>query len=55
MLKFIKNHVTSIIGIEIYPIISFVMFFLFFVVMTIWVVRSRKEYMDEVSKLPLED
>tara|TARA_B100000809_G_scaffold237763_1_gene257891 strand:+ start:63163 stop:63369 length:207 start_codon:yes stop_codon:yes gene_type:complete len=55
MLKFIKHHMTEIDGIEIYPIISLLIFFLFFAALGWWVVTSKKEYLDQVSQMPLED
>ena len=55
MLKFIKHHMTDIEGIEIYPIISLLIFFLFFTALTWWVVSSKKEYIDKVSHIPFEE
>lgn len=55
MLKFIKHHMETITGIEIFPLISFVIFFAFFVVMIAWLVFSNKEEMKKVSQLPLEN
>jgi len=52
MLKFIKHHLTNISHVEIYPIISFVIFFLFFLAVAYWVVRSSKEEMDKLSNIP---
>ncbi|GAB4252528.1 MAG: hypothetical protein Kow0079_07380 [Vicingaceae bacterium] len=54
MLKFIKHHMESILGIEIYPLISFVIFFVFFVVVTIWVLKLNKNFINKMSNLPLE-
>lgn len=54
MLKFIKHHAESIIGIEIYPMISLLIFFLFFVALLVYVVRSDKQEMQEISRLPLD-
>ena len=54
MLKFIKHHVETIAGIEIFPLISFLIFFTFFVLLLIWVFRSSTEYIAEVEQLPLE-
>jgi len=54
MLKFIKHHMETITGIEIFPLISFLIFFTFFVILLIWVFRSSKEYIAEVEKLPLD-
>ncbi|WP_147677582.1 CcoQ/FixQ family Cbb3-type cytochrome c oxidase assembly chaperone [Algibacter pacificus] len=54
MLKFIKYHMESIDGIEIYPIISLVIFFTFFVLLFWWVITAKKDYIKNVSNLPLE-
>ena len=55
MLKFVKNHMDSIDGIEIYPIISLLIFFTFFVVLFWWVFTAKKEYINAVSDLPLDN
>lgn len=54
MLKYVKHVMNDIAGVEIYPIISFIIFFTFFVAVTIYVVKKDKKYIDEVSNLPLE-
>jgi len=54
MLKFVKNHMDSISGIEIYPIISLLIFFIFFVALFYWVVTAKKDYITTVSNLPLD-
>lgn len=55
MLKFVKNHMDSIAGIEIYPIISLLIFFIFFVALFWWVVTAKKDYIDTVSNIPLDN
>lgn len=55
MLKFIKGHVDSVAGIEIFPIISFAIFFTFFIVLLLYVYRMKKLDLDEISALPLDD
>ena len=55
MLKFIKEHMESITGIEIYPIISLLIFFTFFVVLFWWVFTAKKEYIETVSNIPLDN
>lgn len=55
MLKFIKHHLETIGHIEIYPLISFVIFFLFFLAVTYMVIRSDKKVIAEMENLPLED
>ena len=55
MLKFIKGYVSNIDGIEIYPIISFIIFFVFFLAVTYFVITAKKSYIEELSNIPLED
>ncbi|WP_299123836.1 CcoQ/FixQ family Cbb3-type cytochrome c oxidase assembly chaperone [uncultured Winogradskyella sp.] len=55
MLKFVKNHMESITGIEIYPLISLLIFFIFFVALFYWVITAKKEYITTVSNLPLDN
>ena len=55
MLKFVKNHMDSISGIEIYPIISLLIFFGFFVALFWWVFTAKKDYIKTVSNIPLEN
>jgi hypothetical protein len=54
MLKFIKHHMSSISGIEVYPLISFVLFFAFFLGVLIWIVKGNKIYFQEMSRIPLD-
>ncbi len=55
MLKFVKYHMASITDIEIFPIISFVIFFLFFLGVLMLVFRSDKKFMSKMEHMPLED
>ncbi|WP_136481937.1 CcoQ/FixQ family Cbb3-type cytochrome c oxidase assembly chaperone [Cognatitamlana onchidii] len=55
MLKYIKNHMETIAGIEIYPIISLLIFFIFFVALFWWVFSAKKDYIKTVSNLPLDN
>ncbi len=55
MLKFVKDHMESITGIEIYPLISLLIFFLFFVVLLWWVFTAKKDYITHVSQIPLDN
>tara|TARA_R110002051_G_scaffold65839_1_gene119469 strand:+ start:15825 stop:16004 length:180 start_codon:yes stop_codon:yes gene_type:complete len=54
MLKFVKGYMETIDGVATYPMISLLIFFLFFVVLFLWVITASKEYIKEVSELPLE-
>lgn len=55
MLRFIKHNLTGIDGVAIYPIISLMIFVLFFTVMLVYVLRMRKKEIDEISNIPLEN
>ncbi|MEW7289999.1 CcoQ/FixQ family Cbb3-type cytochrome c oxidase assembly chaperone [Aquimarina sp. 2304DJ70-9] len=55
MLKFVKGHMESIEGVEIYPMISLLIFFIFFAVLFWWVFTAKKEHIKEVSQIPLEN
>lgn len=54
MLKFIKHHMETITGIEVYPLISLIIFVVFFVGLFIWVIKADKKEMDELSQIPLD-
>lgn len=54
MLKFIKGHLETS-GVEIYPLISFILFFSFFLVVIVYVMKKDQKDIDELSNLPLED
>ncbi len=45
----------SIAGIEIYPLISLSIFFTFFVLLFWWVITAKKDYINEVSNIPLDN
>lgn len=55
MLKFIKGHMDSIDGINIYPIISLAIFFTFFIMLGVWVFIQRKEHINYLSNLPFDE
>ena len=54
MLKYIKHHLDTMDGVEIYPIISLLIFFAVFISMFIYVLRIPKNSIKEISKMPLE-
>lgn len=55
MLKFISHNFEGIVGIEIYPIISLLLFFIVFVTMLTIVIKMPKNSLDEISQLPLDN
>lgn len=54
MFKFIKQYAEKIEDIAIYPIVAQVIFVTFFILMLIYVFRMKKEGIDEMKKLPLD-
>lgn len=52
-MKFI-HYLKSIAGIEIYPMISLFIFFLFFVGLTIYALKANKDHIKELKHIPLD-
>lgn len=50
-----RQNLESIAGVSIYPIISLLIFFIFFVALITYVVRTKKQYFDQMSSLPLQN
>ena len=44
----------TIAGIEIFPLISLIIFFLFFVGLFIYIARADKKKINEISRIPLD-
>ncbi|MET0759657.1 MAG: CcoQ/FixQ family Cbb3-type cytochrome c oxidase assembly chaperone [Flavobacterium sp.] len=55
MFEQIKHNMETIAGVAIYPIVSLLIFFIFFVVLGFWVASYKKEKINELSQMPLED
>ncbi|PID71021.1 MAG: CcoQ/FixQ family Cbb3-type cytochrome c oxidase assembly chaperone [Flavobacteriales bacterium] len=55
MLKYIKHHLDTITDVEIYPIISLLLFFTVFITMLIHVLKLPKNKIEKISNLPLEE
>lgn len=55
MLRFIKGNLENIDGVQIYPIISLLIFFSFFAGLFWWVFTAKKAHIEEVSNIPLVD
>jgi cbb3-type cytochrome oxidase subunit 3 len=53
-MKFI-HYIEKIGGIDIFGIISLVMFFLFFLGMLTWVFKTKKKTFTEISRMPLDN
>ncbi|MBY0486811.1 MAG: CcoQ/FixQ family Cbb3-type cytochrome c oxidase assembly chaperone [Flavobacteriaceae bacterium] len=55
MLKFVKYSLETIDGVAVYPIISLLICFSFFVGLFVWVFTYKKEKIKELSELPIKD
>lgn len=55
MLRFISHNMTGIDGIEIFPILSLLIFTVFFAFVITYVIRMSKTSVEEISAIPLED
>lgn len=53
MLKYIKDNLTTIDGVSIYPIISLLIFFIFFSAVIWWAYKKDKKEIEELKQLPL--
>lgn len=50
----IRDVLQSVEGISLYPIISLIIFVLFFAVLLIWMIKVDKNYLNKMKNLPLE-
>ena len=50
-----KETLSSILNVEVYAIIGFFIFFSFFIFVSVHAWKMKKEEVDELSNLPLED
>ncbi|TDH24652.1 CcoQ/FixQ family Cbb3-type cytochrome c oxidase assembly chaperone [Segetibacter sp. 3557_3] len=53
-MKFI-NYLEKIAGVDIYALSSFLIFFFFFLIMTLWALRADKKMIAVLSNIPLEE
>ena len=54
-MKIVMNTLEKIDGVELYPIIALLLFFTFFVLVGYLVIKSDKNYIEEMSNLPLDN
>ena len=50
----ISEHLSGVEGVSIFPVISLIVFFLFFAAAIIWALRLDKKYIARMGDLPLE-
>lgn len=51
----LRNYLENIADVGIFPVITLSIFFVFFSLLAIWVIRSRRQQFQGISGLPLED
>ncbi len=51
----IKEYLQSIDGVSIYPIISLIVFILFFAIIIVWLFKVDNNYLKKMEKLPFEE
>jgi hypothetical protein len=51
----IEEHLSAIKDVHIFPIISLLLFMIFFIVMGIWVYRIKGDYIEKMGQLPLQN
>lgn len=54
MLKFVKGYLENIEGVATYPMISLLIFFVFFATLFVWVLTASKDHIKEMSQMPLD-
>lgn len=54
MFKFIKQYAETMDHVEVYPVISLLIFFIFFVVLLVYVKKMDKHSVEVLSNIPLE-
>jgi NADH:ubiquinone oxidoreductase subunit 3 (subunit A) len=52
-MKFI-HYLETITGVGIFPLISLVIFFSFFTVMSLWALKANKNYINALKQIPFE-
>ena len=53
-MKFI-NYLESITGIGIYPLVSLVIFVLFFIAVTLFAIKADKGYIGKIKNIPIDN
>lgn len=50
----LSEYLSNVEGVSVFPIVSLIVFFLFFAVTVVWVLRLDKKYIVRMGNLPLE-
>ena len=52
---YMKQHLATIAGVDIYPIISLCIFLVFFLALGLYVIFADKKYVNHMKNRPLDD
>ncbi|TND08281.1 MAG: hypothetical protein FD123_2423 [Bacteroidetes bacterium] len=52
-MKFV-HYLEKIAGVEIYPLLSLAVFFIFFILLLWWAFRADKRYIEYMRRIPLD-
>ncbi len=55
MFKFIQQYAEKISNVNIYPMVSLLIFFIFFIVLLVLVKKMKNESVEQLSNLPFEN
>lgn len=50
-----KNYLESITGIGVYPLISLIVFVMFFCLVTIYVLKGNKKHFERLRNMPINE
>jgi len=53
--RIVRSSLENIAGLDAFGIISFLIFFVFFLGVVVWVIKMKASKIDEYSRLPLQD
>ncbi len=51
----LSNYLSSIDGVSVYPLFSLFIFIPFFIVVTVWVFKLDKKFLNYMGEMPLND
>lgn len=49
------HYLEKITGVSVYPIVSLLLFVTFFIIVTLWVLRTDKKTIEHIENLPLDN
>ena len=55
MFEQIKHNMETIAGVAVYPVLSLLIFFAFFVGLGFWVFSYKRDKIEEMSQIPLNE